>query len=165
MDCYPRGKPMMKNILHSFQGRLICLLLLYEGTIRHTGSLRNSPHSISKYLLSTCFVLPTGGYSRSFCPFLTKEILRHHDQFIPPSLWFSYFVIFFIFLSFWHFLGRSSSIWRFPGQGSNRSCSRPPTPQPQQLGIRAASATYTTAHGNAGSFTHRARAGMEPATS
>ena len=28
------------------------------------------------------------------------------------------------------------------------------TPEPQQRGIRAASATYTTAHGNAGSLTH-----------
>ena len=29
-----------------------------------------------------------------------------------------------------------------------------PTPEPQQLGIRAVSATYTTAHGNARSLTH-----------
>ena len=28
------------------------------------------------------------------------------------------------------------------------------TPQPQQHGIQATSATYTTAHGNAGSLTH-----------
>ena len=28
------------------------------------------------------------------------------------------------------------------------------TPQPQQRGIRATSATYTAAHGNAGSLTH-----------
>ena len=28
------------------------------------------------------------------------------------------------------------------------------TPEPQQFGIQAASATYTTAHGNAGSLTH-----------
>ena len=40
-----------------------------------------------------------------------------------------------------------------------------PTPEPQQRGIRAASATYTTAHGNAGSLTHQAKAGTEPATS
>ena len=38
-------------------------------------------------------------------------------------------------------------------------------PQPQQLGIQAMSATYTTAHGNAGSLTHGARPGMELATS
>ena len=38
-------------------------------------------------------------------------------------------------------------------------------PQPQQLGIRAVSATWTTAHGNAGSLTYWARPGIEPATS
>ena len=32
-------------------------------------------------------------------------------------------------------------------------------------GIRAVSATYTTAHGNAGSLTHGARPGIEPETS
>ena len=37
--------------------------------------------------------------------------------------------------------------------------------RPQQLGIRAESATYTTAHGNARSLTHWVRPGMEPATS
>uniref|UniRef100_A0A8D1J5D2 Cell wall biosis 43 C-terminal homolog n=1 Tax=Sus scrofa TaxID=9823 RepID=A0A8D1J5D2_PIG len=34
----------------------------------------------------------------------------------------------------------------------NDDCSRQPTPEPQQLGIRATSATYTTAHGNVGSL-------------
>ena len=32
-------------------------------------------------------------------------------------------------------------------------------------GSELESATYTTAHGNAGSLTHRVRPGMEPATS
>ena len=36
------------------------------------------------------------------------------------------------------------------------------TPQPQQCGIPATSATYTTAHGNTGSLTHWARPGIEP---
>ena len=40
-----------------------------------------------------------------------------------------------------------------------------PMPEPQQRRIRASSATYTTAHGNAGSLTHWVRAGTEPATS
>ena len=40
-----------------------------------------------------------------------------------------------------------------------------PTPEPQQGRIRAASAIYTTAHGNARSFTHWARPRIEPATS
>ena len=38
-------------------------------------------------------------------------------------------------------------------------------PEPQQHRIRATSATYTTAHSNAGLLTHWARAGTEPATS
>ena len=37
--------------------------------------------------------------------------------------------------------------------------------EPQQRGIWAASATYTTSHGNAGSLTHWARAGTKPETS
>ena len=65
------------------------------------------------------------------------------------------------FLSFCLFLG----IWRFPGQGSNRSCSRWPTPEPQQCRIRASSVTYTTVHGNSRSPTHRTRPGIEPETS
>ena len=38
-------------------------------------------------------------------------------------------------------------------------------PEPQQCRIQAASATYTTAHSNAGMSTHWARPGIEPATS
>ena len=37
---------------------------------------------------------------------------------------------------------------------SNQSYCCRPTPQPQQCQIPAASVTYTTAHGNAGSLTH-----------
>ena len=40
-----------------------------------------------------------------------------------------------------------------------------PTPQPWQLRSQAASATYTTAHGNTGSLTHWVRPGIEPSTS
>ena len=42
---------------------------------------------------------------------------------------------------------------------------RQPTPQPQQHGIRAVSATYTTAHGNTRSLTHWVRPWVKPATS
>ena len=38
-------------------------------------------------------------------------------------------------------------------------------PQPQQCGIQAMSATYTTAQGNAGSLTHWLRPGIEAASS
>ena len=61
--------------------------------------------------------------------------------------------------------GRTCCIWRFPGQGSRRSCSRWPTPQPQQCGIWAVSATCNAAHGNAGSLTHWVRPGIKPETS
>ena len=46
--------------------------------------------------------------------------------------------------------GCTCSIWKFPGEGSNWSYNCWPRPQLQQCGIPALSATYTTAHGNAG---------------
>ena len=55
-----------------------------------------------------------------------------------------------MFLSFW-------GIWKFPGYGSNWSCSCWSTPQPQHLGIRAASACS-----NARSLTHWTWPGIEP---
>ena len=67
--------------------------------------------------------------------------------------WYISFIIFFNF--FFFFLFRATrSIWGFPGQGLNQSYSCWPPPQPQQHQIRAASATYTTAHGSAGALTH-----------
>ena len=65
------------------------------------------------------------------------------------------------FFFFFCFLG--SHPWKFPGWGTNRSYSC--RPMPQQRHIRALSATYSTAHGNAGSLTQWVRAGTEPATS
>ena len=59
------------------------------------------------------------------------------------------------------FYSRTLGTWRFPGEGSNRSCGRRPTPQPQQHGIWAMSPTYTAAHNNAGSLTRWARPGIE----
>ena len=49
-----------------------------------------------------------------------------------------------------------------PRLGAEQDCSCWPTPQPQQRGIQAMSATYATVHGNAGSLTHWVRPGMEP---
>ena len=54
---------------------------------------------------------------------------------------------------------------KFPGSGSNQSCSCQASPQPQERRIWAASVTYTIAHGNVGSLTHGARTGIEPAPS
>ena len=47
----------------------------------------------------------------------------------------------------------------------NQSCSCQPTPQPQQRGIWAMSATYATAHSNAWFLTHWVKPGMELASS
>ena len=73
----------------------------------------------------------------------------------------------FLFLSFFLFFflvggGCSCSIWKFPGQGSNRSYNCHSTPQPQKCQIWATSATYTTACGNARSLTHWVGPGIEP---
>ena len=69
-----------------------------------------------------------------------------------------------VFFVFWGFLGfffclfvtslaTSMAHGGSQARGSNQSRSRQPTPEPQQLRIRAASATYTTAHGNTRSLT------------
>ena len=65
---------------------------------------------------------------------------------------YKFFIPFFFF--FWSFQGCTLNVWRFPSWGSNWSRSCRPSPQPQQHGIRAASETYTTTHGNAGSLTY-----------
>ena len=102
----------------------------------------------------------------SFWFSIIKQMLNvlFHLYLLQNEFLLAVFVCLFV-LSFCHFLGRSRGIWSFPGLGSNQSCSCQPTPEPQQLGIRAMSATYTTAHSNVGSLTHWARPGIEPTTS
>ena len=80
---------------------------------------------------------------------------------LTPLHFFFFFFFFFFFCLFvfcccrcCYFLGHSCGIWRFPGYGFSQSCSRQPTPEPQQCGIRAASATYTTALSHVRSLTH-----------
>ena len=72
---------------------------------------------------------------------------------------FSFFSFFFFFFAF---EGHTCGIWKFPGEGSNRSCSCWSTLQPQQCGIQATSVTYTTVHCNAGFLIHRVRPGIGP---
>ena len=52
----------------------------------------------------------------------------------------------FLFVSFY---GYTCGIWKFPGSGSTQNYSCRPTPQPWQDQIRATSATYISACGNA----------------
>ena len=63
------------------------------------------------------------------------------------------------------FNGCTCDIWKFPGQGSNWSCSCRPAPQPQQHWIRAAYVSYTAACGNSESLTHWVRPGIKPTSS
>ena len=78
------------------------------------------------------------------------------------GLWFFGFLL---LLLFWLFSAAPMAHESSQARGSNRSYSCWPTPQPQQCRIRAESVTYTTAHGNAGSLTHWARLGIQPASS
>ena len=80
---------------------------------------------------------------------------------------FIYLFLFIYLFIFGFFVISRATLVAYGGsraRGSKRSCSHRPTPQPQQREIRPASATYTTAHGNAGPLTHWARPGIEPAT-
>ena len=56
------------------------------------------------------------------------------------------------FAGFFVFLGLHPQHMEVPRQEVKSEGSQWPTPQPQQLGIRATSATYTTAQSNAGSL-------------
>ena len=78
----------------------------------------------------------------------------HTSQYPLPQCPLPLFFFFFFFLVFLSFLGPHPWHMEVPRLGSNRSCSRRPMPGPQQRGIRAEPATYTTAHRNTGSLTH-----------
>ena len=64
---------------------------------------------------------------------------------------FFFLVVVFLFFFFFFFYGCTHSIWKFPGQRLNQSCSCQPTPQ--QRRIQATSVTYTTVPGNTRSLT------------
>ena len=73
---------------------------------------------------------------------------------------FFFFFLFFIFLFF--FSAIPPQHMEVPRLGVEWSYSCQPTPQPEQCQIQSASATYTTAHGNARSPTHWLRPGIKP---
>ena len=70
--------------------------------------------------------------------------------------------LFFLNLFYFIFKGHTRDIWKFPGQGSNRSCSCQPTPQPQQRRIRGTSANDITTRGNARSLNTERGQGLNP---
>ena len=76
---------------------------------------------------------------------------------VPTASYIDKFSFFFFPFSF---QGCTHGIWKFLGQGSNKSCSCQPIPQPR--GILAASTTYTVACSNAGSLTHGGRPEIKP---
>ena len=93
------------------------------------------------------------------CSSLQHLVLFSANQ-PPPLLW----------PTWWEAWPLHPGLPIFPFSSQSRdllvpSCSRRPTPQPQQRGIWAMSVTYTTAHGNARSLTHGWRPGSEPASS
>ena len=92
---------------------------------------------------------------------ITRKLLKTWDLQGGASSVHCIFKILFIF----SFYGCTCDIWKFLGQRSDWSCSCPPTPQPQQHWIRAASVTYVTAYGNTGSLIHWARPGIKPVSS
>ena len=95
-------------------------------------------------------------------PFPHSELLG--AQGAPPTRLQHLNWVFFFFFFFGPFRG-TRGIWRFPGEGSNRSYSCRPTPQPQPRQIWAASATYTTAHRQHQILNPLRRPRIEPATS
>ena len=80
-------------------------------------------------------------YRQTTCVIQTTKKIKYLH--IPANVRDCYFFIVFSFISFFlipdkiyflsfcHFLGHSHSIWRFPGYGSNQSCSHRPTPEPR----------------------------------
>ena len=106
---------------------------------------------------------------RAFCFFFRATSLGFYSfmsliiyDITLQSLSDSFVFYCFLFLSF---QGHTHGIQKFLGLGLNQSCSCWPIPQSQQCGIQAVSATYTTAHSNPGSSTHRARPEIEPTSS
>ena len=138
-----------KNICSDFERGQWFLKIYLQITKNLLGRSPNSlPHMHFSLPYLSCFFLP---------PFWS--------HLLPPSLP-SFLVFLFLFLFgpfvFWGPQSRNMEVPRL-GVESELHCR--PTPQPQQRELRAASVTYTTAHGNAGFLTHWGRPGIEPETS
>ena len=71
----------------------------------------------------------------------------------------------YFFFFFFSFLGRHPWHMEVPRSGAEPELQPPASATATATRIRATSATYTTAHGNARSLTHGARSGIKPASS
>ena len=102
-------------------------------------------------------------------PSIVNMVLKVKDSWtyvIMVTLCLYVFLFLFFFFCFLGLHLRHMEVPRLDAGNSCQSCcSCQPTPQPQQLWIWAASVTYTTDHGSAGSPTHWARPGIKPAFS
>ena len=85
-----------------------------------------------------------------FFPIINLSFLSMKCR-LPLQLRLFPFSFFFFFFFFFFWLFRATPM----AYGSSQARSQiGATPQPQQQGLQAASVTYTTAHGHAGSSTH-----------
>ena len=78
---------------------------------------------------------------------MQSSILKPHCSTIFITLFITIFIYLFIYL-FCLFRAAAEAYGGSQARGSKRSYSRQPMPEPQQLGIQAMSANYTTAQGN-----------------
>ena len=126
--------PPTCRILHSsttFSWPLLFLDVLLIPS-RLSSQDENSIHSQNSFILQKAF--PLAIPLQVFKSYIVGTSLQNLVFCLDSYLWWFLFVCLFV-LVFLLFQGRSRGIWRFPGQGSNQSCSRWPTPEPQQLGI------------------------------
>ena len=97
----------------------------------------------------------------------------NHYCYLPQCSCFAFlfflFLFWFPFFFFFFFVSLCLIWWGGTplayGGSQARSWSCRPTPRPQQRGIQALSATYTTAHNKTASLTHLARPGIKPKSS
>ena len=142
---WPSG---LKSVLSGLFQKILC-----EALPQNIQCLLGRPRKPLKRMQICIFQFPM--FQINFFNIMFQPFPSYSFGLKEAVLPFLFIFLFIIIIIFCYFLGRSHGIWRFPGQGSNRSCrSNRPTPEPQQRGIRAASATYTTAQSNAGSLTH-----------